>query len=82
MQEEEIKQWSSDQKLEEVVQIKEGALATELGAQVQGGNDSLVGGWKTSCYILGMILTRRCTKCFTIQTAMKVMVKHSDCIFF
>lgn len=58
---EEVKQWSSDHKLEEAVQIKEEALATQLGAQALGGNNSIAGGWKTSPYILGMILTPRYT---------------------
>ena len=61
---EEIKHWSSDQKLEEAIQIKEGAFETELGARAQGGNNCLVGGWRTSPYILGMILTPTCTPMF------------------
>lgn len=56
---EEIKHWSSDQKLEEAIQIKEGAFETELGARALSNNNSLVGGWRTSPYILGMILTPR-----------------------
>lgn len=62
-QEEEIKHWSSDQKLEEAIQIK-GAFETELGAQGLCSNNRLVGGWKTSPYILGMILTPRYTPMF------------------
>jgi hypothetical protein len=61
---EEIKHWSSDQKLEEAIQIKEGGFETELGARARGGNNSLVGGWRTSPYILGMILTPTCTPMF------------------